>query len=200
MATVPVLRPVRRAQKGSRPELPFPGQHNSRPPWQTRYRRALIASDTAVIIGCVLAAQWVRLALLPGTVAVEVWFYYTTVSLIIAATWMGFLSVYRTRSPRIIGAGTEEYRRVFSPTLTFVGLTATALVFLRPEVARGYLGLALPLGICTLLLSRNLWRRLIAAQRKNGSCMSAIIAGLLGRVVQPPAVDPLAQILTLKSA
>jgi exopolysaccharide biosynthesis polyprenyl glycosylphosphotransferase len=116
-----------------------------------------------------------------------VWLYYTTVSLVISAMWMGFLSVYRTRSPRIIGAGAEEYRRVFSATLTFVGVTATGLVFLRPEVARGYLGLAPPLGVCALLLSRNLWRRLIAAQRKNGRCLSAIVA-----VGDPRAVRALA--------
>lgn len=187
MATVPVLRPVRRVPKASRPALPLPAQSSSRPSWQTWYRRALVASDTLVILGCVLAAQWARLALLPGTVPAQVWLYYTTISLIIAATWMGFLSAYRTRSPRIIGAGAEEYRRVFSATLTFIGVTATALVFLRPEVARGYLGLALPLGVCTLLLSRNLWRRFIAAQRKNGRCRSAIVA-----VGDPRAVRALA--------
>jgi exopolysaccharide biosynthesis polyprenyl glycosylphosphotransferase len=101
--------------------------------------------------------------------------------------WMGFLSMYRTRSPRIIGAGAEEYRRVFSATLTFVGLTATGLVFLRPELARGYLGLALPFGCATLLLSRNLLRRLIVMQRKRGRCMSAVVA-----VGNPRAVRALA--------
>jgi exopolysaccharide biosynthesis polyprenyl glycosylphosphotransferase len=154
-----------------------------------------VATDGAVIVGCLLAAQWVRLALLPGHVPAVVWFYYTTISLIIAATWMAFLSIYRSRSPRIIGAGAEEYRRVLSATLTFIGVTATGLVFLRPEVARGYLGLALPLGVCTLLLSRNLWRHLIAAQRKNGRCMSTIIA-----VGDPRAVRALATSLARETS
>jgi len=187
MATLPALRPMGRAQKASGPEPAFAAQHRSRPSWQTWYRRALVVSDTAVIISCVLAAQWVRLALLPGAVPAVVWLYYTTISLVIAMTWLGFLSVYRTRSLRIVGAGTEEYRRVLAATLTFVGVTATALVFVRPEVARGYLGLALPLGVCALLLSRNLWRRWIAAQRRNGRCMSAIVV-----VGDPRAVRALA--------
>lgn len=187
MATLPALRPARHPQKASRTASSYAAQANSRPRWQTWYTRALAASDATVVLGCVLAAQWVRLALVPGTVPAVVWLYYTAISLIIAATWMAFLSVYRTRTPRIVGAGAEEYRRVFSATLTFVGVTATGLVFLRPEVARGYLGLALPLGLGTLLLSRNLWRRFIATQRKHGRCMSAIVA-----VGEPRAVRALA--------
>jgi len=187
MAAVPVLRPMRRTHKRSRPEVSLSVQERSRPPWQTRYQKALITSDAIVIVGCLLAAQGLRLALLPTAVPPALWLYYTAVSLFIAATWIGFLSMYRTRSPRIIGAGAEEYRRVFSATLAFVGVTATGLVMLRPEVARGYLGVALPLGACTLLLSRNLWRRLIVAQRKNGRCMSAIVA-----VGDPRAVRGLA--------
>jgi exopolysaccharide biosynthesis polyprenyl glycosylphosphotransferase len=190
MATVPLLRPMGRAGKASRPELPFRAQKSARPSWQAWYRRALVASDGAVIVGCVLAAEWVRLALLPYHIPPLVWLYYTAISFVIAVTWMAFLSVYRTRSPRIIGAGAEEYRRVFSATLTFIGVTATGLVFLRPEVARGYLGLALPFGVFTLLLSRNLWRHLIAAQRKRGRCMSTIVA-----VGDPRAVRALATYL-----
>jgi exopolysaccharide biosynthesis polyprenyl glycosylphosphotransferase len=136
----------------------------------------LVASDAAAIVGCLLAAQWVRLALLARPVPPLLWLSYTGVSLIIAATWLAFLSVYRTRSPRIIGAGTEEYRRVFSATLAFIGVTATAFVLLRSDVARGYLGLAVPLGACGLLLNRALWRRFIAYRRKHGSCLSAIVA------------------------
>jgi hypothetical protein len=85
---------------------------------------------------------------------------------------MGFLSMYRTRSVRIIGTGIEEYRRVLAATLALVAVTAIALLILRPEVARGYLDLALPPGCCALLLSRKMWRHLIPRQRKHGSCIS----------------------------
>jgi exopolysaccharide biosynthesis polyprenyl glycosylphosphotransferase len=187
MTAAPTLVPKTRVQNSSRSRVPFLAQDRSRPAWQPRYQKALIISDAAVILGCMLAAQWVRRGLAHGPVPPLLWLYYTAVSLIIAATWMGFLAMYRTRSPRIIGAGSEEYRRVFAATLSFVGVTATALVILRPEVARGYLVLALPLGCCALLLSRNMWRHLIARQRMNGSCMSAVVA-----VGDPRAVRGLA--------
>ena len=187
MTAAPTLDPKPRVQNSSRSQVPILVQGHSPSSWQTGYQKALIISDAVVILGCMLAAQWVRLGLPQGAVHTLVWLYYTGVSLIIGAMWMGFLSMYRTRSPRIIGAGSEEYRRVFAATLSFVGVTATALVFLRPEVARGYLGLALPLGCCALLLSRNLWRHLIARRRKNGSCMSAVVV-----VGDPRAVQGLA--------
>jgi exopolysaccharide biosynthesis polyprenyl glycosylphosphotransferase len=176
MTTTPTLYPKPPVQNASQSDVPLLAQDHSRPSWQTSYQKALIISDAAAILGCMLAAQWVRLDLPQRAAPPLLWLYYTAVSLTIAATWMAFLSMYRTRSPRIIGAGTEEYRRVFSATLAFVGVAATGLVILRPEVARGYLILALPMGCCALLLNRNLWRRLIAARRKNGACMSAVVA------------------------
>ena len=175
MATVSTARPIPFAHTASPPIPPVSVQDRPRSAWQAWYQKVLIVSDSAVIIGCLLAAQWLRLALPTRPVPPLLWLYYTGVSLVIAAIWLAFLSVYRTRSPRIIGAGTEEYRRVCSATLAFVGVTASALVLLRPEVARGYLGLAVPLGACALLLNRNLWRHFIAHRRKHGRCLSAIV-------------------------
>jgi hypothetical protein len=132
MTAAPTLAPKTRVPNTSRPRLSFPTQGRSRQAWQPRYQKALIASDAAVIVCCVLAAQWFRLTLHGGAIHPTAWLYSTAVSLTIAATWIGFLAMYRTRSPRIIGAGSEEYRRVFAATLSFVGVTATALVILRP--------------------------------------------------------------------
>jgi exopolysaccharide biosynthesis polyprenyl glycosylphosphotransferase len=164
-----------------------PALDRARQPWQVRYLKTLIVSDAVVLFGCLLAGQWSRLDVPHSVVSSAVWAYYTAISAVIGATWMGFLAIYRTRSPRIIGAGAEEYRRVFSATLAFVGVTATALVVLRPEVARGYLGVALPLGCVAVLLNRGLWRRLIARRRRDGSCMSAVVA-----IGDPRAVRDLA--------
>src|SRR6476646_3555416 len=127
MATVSTARPMPHAHNATRPTLAISSQDRPRSAWQAWYQKALVVSDAVAIVGCLLAAQWVRLALPARPVPPLLWLYYTGVSLVIAATWLGFLSVYRTRSPRIIGAGTEEYRRVFSATLAFVGVTASAL-------------------------------------------------------------------------
>jgi exopolysaccharide biosynthesis polyprenyl glycosylphosphotransferase len=86
------------------------------------------------------------------------------------------LAAYRTRSPRIIGAGVEEYRRVFSATLATVGVIAVGLMIFRPDYARGYLAVALPLGLLGLLLSRSLCRRVLARKRRQGKCVQNVLA------------------------
>ena len=160
-----------------------------RPEWHERYTTALIASDTIVVIASVVGAQWLRLQRLFTAMDIAS-IYYSVVSLIVAAIWLTLLAAYRTRSPRIVGAGVEEYRRVFSATLATVGVIAIALMVLRPEVARGYLAIALPLGFCGLLLGRHLCRRSLHRQRNKGKCLVSVLA-----VGDAPAVRNLVQSL-----
>ncbi|WP_448451746.1 sugar transferase [Mycolicibacterium phlei] len=151
------------------------------PVWQERYRKALIATDAVVVVIAMIIAQVVRLGrpesvLNAPTAYYAVFSYYSMLSVIVAAIWLGLLAAYRTRSPRIIGAGVEEYRRVFSATLATVGVIAVGLMILRPEYARGYLAVGIPLGLLLLLLSRSLCRRVLARQRKKGKCVQNVLA------------------------
>lgn len=136
---------------------------------------AVLASDTVVVIASLAGAQWLRLQgeFPAGKIA---WIYYTVISVGIAAIWLAFLAAYRTRSPRIVGAGVEEYRRVLSATLATVGVISILLMILRPEVARGYLAIALPGGLCSLLIGRHVCRRALARQRSSGRCLISVLA------------------------
>jgi exopolysaccharide biosynthesis polyprenyl glycosylphosphotransferase len=158
--------------------------------WLRRYKLALVVSDTVVICLAVAGAQMVRLGR-PVTATDVASIYYSVASVLVAATWLVFLAIYRTRSPRIIGAGTEEYRRLFSATLAVVGVIAIALMILRPEIARGYLAVALPLGLLSLLVSRSVCRRVVTAQRRRGKCLVSVLA-----VGDPRAVRGLVQSLS----
>ena len=106
--------------------------------WRDQYRRALVVSDVGAVCLAVFGAQMFRLGR-PITSMDAASVYYSTCSILVIATMLAFLAVYRTRSPRIVGAGTEEYRRVLSATLAMVGVIAVALMIFRPEYARGYL-------------------------------------------------------------
>ena len=147
----------------------------ARPNWQKRFTMAVLASDTVVVIASLAGAQWLRLQgeFPAGKIA---WIYYTVISVGIAAIWLAFLAAYRTRSPRIVGAGVEEYRRVLSATLATVGVISILLMILRPEVARGYLAIALPGGLCSLLIGRHVCRRALARQRSSGRCLISVLA------------------------
>jgi exopolysaccharide biosynthesis polyprenyl glycosylphosphotransferase len=151
------------------------------PQWQRRYRLALIVTDVMVVTFSLVTAQFVRLGrpeVTPdgSSVYYLVFSYYSVLSVIVAAIWIGLLAAYRTRSPRIVGAGVEEYRRVFSATLATVGVIAVGLMIFRPEYARGYLAVALPLGVVALILSRTLCRRILAGQRRQGRCVQSVLA------------------------
>jgi exopolysaccharide biosynthesis polyprenyl glycosylphosphotransferase len=157
--------------------------------WRGRYTTALIMTDIVVVILALMSAQMVRLGpLVTPLDAASI--YFSMASFIVAVIWLSLLAAYRTRSPRIVGAGVEEYRRVVAATLATISVIAVALMIFRPEYARGYLAVAFPLGLLGLLLGRSICRRFLAAQRRRGRCVTSVLA-----VGDPRAVRRLVQSL-----
>ena len=165
--------------------------------WQQRYRNWLVASDFAVVSVVVVMAQILRFghgahaSLRTGYTPVA----YSSVSILIIFAWALVLAIYHTRAQRVIGAGPEEFRRVWTATLGLFGLVAVVSTLFKMEIARGYLAIAFPLGLLALSVNRHLARRFVAAQRRRGRCMTAVLA-----VGEPISVTVLAQSLTQRSA
>ena len=116
------------------------------PRWRRRYIRAIVGIDIFVVFAAMACAQMVRLGK-PITALDPRSIYFSVLSVFVALIWLTLLAAYRTRSPRIVGAGVEEYRRVVSATLATIGVVAVMLMIFRPEYARGYLAVAFPLGV-----------------------------------------------------
>lgn len=163
--------------------------------WQQRYGRWLVASDFAVVSVVVVMAQILRFG--HGAHASLRTAYtpiaYSSVSILIIFAWALVLAIYHTRSQRVIGAGPEEFRRVWTATLGLFGLIAVVSTLFKLEIARGYLAIAFPLGLVALSVNRHLARRYVAAQRRRGRFMTAVLA-----VGEPISVTVLAQSLTQK--
>ncbi|WP_216917808.1 sugar transferase [Nocardia noduli] len=157
---------------------------SNRERWQADYVRRLEATDFAVIVAAVILAQVIRFGgpvapPLAWTLPYEVG--YTVVSVVLAVSWMGFLVACNTRSPQVIGSGTEEYRRLVSATLRLFGVLAIISLIFQIEFARGYLAIALPLGLLGLMFSRLAWRlRIRARRRTRGDYLTSVL------VVGPP--------------
>jgi len=160
------------------------------PRWQRRYIRALIVTDIIVVFAALACAQMVRLGR-PITALDPASIYFSILSVFVAAIWLALLAAYRTRSPRIVGAGVEEYRRVVSSTLACIGVVAVLLMIFRPEYARGYLAVAFPLGLAFLVIGRNIARYSLVRQRRRGRCVVSVLA-----VGDARAVRSLVQSLT----
>ncbi len=152
-----------------RPELTGPDRV-----WLHRYLRALLVADTLAVVAAIGAAQLLRF----GTVGLNQHKHseYLWVSLTIAMCWMAALSINNSRSDRVVGAGAEEYRRVWLGTLAVFGGVAIVSMLFKLEIARGYLMLALPIGLVLLTTMRWLARRFVARERKKfGHCVTRVV-------------------------
>jgi exopolysaccharide biosynthesis polyprenyl glycosylphosphotransferase len=142
-------------------KAPHATPRSERERWQAEYVQRLAATDLAVIIAAVALAQIIRFG---GPVAPPLaWpmpyeVGYSVVSATLAFAWIAFLAVCNSRSPQVVGSGSEEYRRLVSATLRLFGFLAIASLIFQIEFARGYLAIALPLGLLGLMVSRLLWR------------------------------------------
>lgn len=147
------------------------------PDWARKLRRLLIATDVVVISSTVLAAGLLRFGL-DGEIPELQPPVYTTVSAALAVAWLIVLAVTQSRATSVMGIGSEEYRRVTTATLSVFGALAIISMLLKFDLARGYLAIALPLGLICLLFTRRLWRRWLVEQRLHGSyCDKALLIG-----------------------
>ncbi|WP_418602708.1 sugar transferase [Mycolicibacterium sp. SCSIO 43805] len=151
-------------------------QSRRAPTWQRGYARKLVGLDLAGVITAVGLAQWVRFGGLSSEISTFRYIDYTAVSTVLVITWMAALSINHSRSTRVIGSGAEEYRRVWLATLAVFGGVAIVSMLLKLEIARGYLMIALPVGLVSLGLFRWAARRVVArSRRKHGRFITRVL-------------------------
>lgn len=181
----PTLRPATITSSAKRPTssaaLTARGTkgHSAREQRHAKFARKLILTDAAVIGCAVLTGQLLRFA---GTAshpkvswnASSGHIGYTTVSALLVLLWMGFLAL-GSRSPKVTGRGFDEYVTLAAATLQLFGLIAIGSMLLHIDVSRGYLAIALPLGLIGLFATRWMWRQIIARKRRQGQDQSRLL-------------------------
>ncbi|MBO3096365.1 sugar transferase [Cellulomonas dongxiuzhuiae] len=138
--------------------------------WVAAHANRVAITDVAAVAVAVGVAYAVRFPLDEGPVLVSGEFSpsYLAVSVTLLLAWFTVLTVGRTRDRRLMGAGPAEFSRVFEVTWhLFAGVAVVAFLF-RMEIGRGYLGIAAPLGLVLLLLSRAAWRKRLHRRRDAG--------------------------------
>jgi exopolysaccharide biosynthesis polyprenyl glycosylphosphotransferase len=155
--------------------------------WRRRWSRLLGVVDAFVIIWAVVGAFIIRFGVEPDFMVAgqEVAYLWLSAALVIA--WWFMLGAWNSRQSRILGSGADEYKRVSAASLWLFGVVAIVSYVLRFDTARGYVGLALPVGLLGLLLGRWLIRQHLNIKRRQGRHMSRLL--LLGG---PGAVSHLA--------
>jgi len=144
--------------------------------WSTKYQRRLALSDAFVVVLVMVLAQAARFGWNPeepvaGPSAPPYWF----VSLAIALLWLINLALTRSREPRILGHGPQEFQRVVSASWYTFALIAIVGFLTQWQISRGYLLFALPVGTFALMVYRTAWRTWIHAQRDAGELQAQVL-------------------------
>ncbi|WP_353712941.1 sugar transferase [Arthrobacter sp. K5] len=140
-----------------------------------RNARTLRIVDAFVISWAVAGAFIVRFGLEPAFAVNGQETFYVWLSAALAVGWWTMLEAWNTRQPRVLGSGSDEYKRVAAASLWLFGLVAIISYVLRVDTARGYVGIALPIGLLGLLLARWLLRQHLNVQRQGGDSMSHLL-------------------------
>ena len=145
-------------------------------PWLQRYIRVLALVD----LGAVLVASGAALLLRFGTMeaSLRIGTPYPVVAVLLSLLWVGVLALSRCYEARFLGTGPEEYQRVFNASIRLTAVVALIAYAAKLEVARGFVAIALPLGMVLLLLGRWLSRQWLHARRRAGRCSHRVL--LLG--------------------
>jgi exopolysaccharide biosynthesis polyprenyl glycosylphosphotransferase len=145
--------------------------------WYQAYRRKLIVTDAVAVVFSVVVAYVLRWR---GITASRIDRSFSVVDVVVpvvvAAAWMGLLAYTKSRDVRIVGSGPSEYQRVFGGTWRFFAALAIVAFVFKYYGARGYIAVAAPLGLVTLLVGRYVWRQWLHRRRGAGLCVSTVLA------------------------
>ncbi|MDQ0145998.1 exopolysaccharide biosynthesis polyprenyl glycosylphosphotransferase [Pseudarthrobacter niigatensis] len=131
--------------------------------------------DALVVMWAIAGAYVLRFGVDTDTASENKESPYIWLSIVLAIIWWLMLGAWNTRQSRILGSGSEEYKRVAAASLWLFGLVAIFSYVLRVDTARGYVGIALPVGLLGLLLSRWLLRQHLSVKRHGGDNMSNLM-------------------------
>jgi exopolysaccharide biosynthesis polyprenyl glycosylphosphotransferase len=147
---------------GSRP------QHVVGRTWRRRYARYLVVADLA-------AAALAALVALLARFGADTTPTYVAVTAVFPLLWTGVLAAGRAYDARFLGAGSEEFRRVFDSAVRTLAVVATVAYAASYELARGYVVVAIPLATVLTLGVRAVARTLLHRVRQHGMAYHTVV-------------------------
>lgn len=149
--------------------------------WQHRYQSILKYVDAAVVLWAMSGALILRFGTIQGQELITTdGEPYIAVTLVVATVWWTLLGFSGSRDTTILGHGTEEYKRLLRSSFWLFGLVAIISYVFQLEIARGYVSVALPAGILSLIVARVIVRSHLSGERRAGKSSSSVL--LIGGV------------------
>lgn len=137
--------------------------------WARSYVLVLLGADWLVAFLVGLIALFARFGLADLSRG------YLLSTLAFPFVWVGALTVGRGYERRLLGAGGEEYRRVFDAAVRLFAGVAIGSVAVKADVARGYLAVLFPLAAVLTLAGRYGARQGVYRLRRRGRCHDKVV-------------------------
>jgi exopolysaccharide biosynthesis polyprenyl glycosylphosphotransferase len=153
-------------------------------PMRAYARRALVGDSLAIAIATSTAVIG---RFIVGAPRSSTSWEYAAIGFVIGLAWLCTLAFSGAYEQRVLGVGADEFKRVIVGTAALFGLVGTVSYILKAEVSRGFVLIALPLGLIALLLGRILARRWLNHRRATGSLLSRTL--LIGYPHQTAAMS-----------
>src|SRR5689334_1587621 len=131
---------------------------HERPRWQRRFAVQLAAGDT-LLAAATTAATTALAGRLDGVPQALL----LVSSLALVAAWPTVVALTGAYSPRVLGTGSDEYRRIGRAGLLLLAATALVSYAARLDLPRSLVIIGIPLAALTTLVGRSLARRRLRA-------------------------------------
>jgi len=133
------------------------------------YLRRAACADFAMAAGSVAVAVLLRFGDHPTV-------KYVLLSALLPVIWMIMLSIFGAYDERIIGTGSDEFRKVLNAGWSLTAGLALLSYALHTELSRAYLLISMVAATMFDLLARYKLRKRLHRARDAGRCMSAVVA------------------------
>ncbi|HEY8524260.1 MAG TPA: sugar transferase [Acidimicrobiales bacterium] len=138
----------------------------------------MLAVSVALVVAHLLRFGWTA-AELPGH-----GIPYVVIALLAVPVWLGVLTVAGAYDRRVLGNGSEEYHRVLNGGVHFLAVVAILHFLFRLVIARGFVGVLIPVAVVLTLLARLRLRVWLYARRRAGRYVRrTLLVGLPSTVV-----------------
>ena len=94
---------------------------------------------------------------------------YVAASLLLVGAWLLVLAFRGAYDTRFLGVGSEELKRVASGTVLAFASIASVSFMLKASLSRGFVAVAVPVGLVLLLAGRQRTRRWLSHRRARGA-------------------------------
>jgi exopolysaccharide biosynthesis polyprenyl glycosylphosphotransferase len=153
-------------------------QHASGLSWRQRYARYLALTDLLVIIWAAAGAHFAQSIISLGLRGTIDPFGIDSIitSGAVVLLWILLLAVFDTRDAKVVGFGSEEYKRVLNATFVVFALYTMVSYLFQLPFSRSYLVVVMPAGVVGLVTGRFVWRRWLQLQRDRAQFVTNVLA------------------------